>query len=73
MKVPKKILKLLDQRYKLAMKLTSVESELDTWLEKHGADLSDFEIVDSTVTGCMIYTEPETANQNVINYIEKRL
>ena len=73
MKIPKKILKLLDRRYKLATKLASVENELDTWLEKHGANLSDFEIADSTVTGCMIYVDPGAANHNVINYIEERL
>ena len=73
MKVPKKILKLLEQRYKLAMKLASVNEDLDEWLEKHGANLSDDEISESVISGCMIYVEPYTANQNVINYIERKL
>lgn len=72
MKIPKKIDKLLD-RAKLALELMCVNHELDSWLESKGGDLTDPEITDSTVSGCMIYCEPHNANEQVRRYIEKRL
>lgn len=61
MKIPKRVQNLLDRREKLAMNLMSVSSELDTWLEKNGADFMDSDLVNSTLTGCMIYCEPGNA------------
>ena len=59
MKIPKKVQRLIDRREKLAKNLIDVCNELDTWLEKNGADFNDSDLVDSTVTGCRIYCEPE--------------
>lgn len=70
MEIPKKIEKLLDKREQLAMDLISAISELDTWLEENGADLTDSELVDSTLSGCMIYHEPGSAKNNVKDYIK---
>nr|DAY49516.1 MAG TPA: hypothetical protein [Caudoviricetes sp.] len=63
MKIPKRVQNLLDRREKLAMNLMSVSSELDTWLEKNGADFMDSDLVNSTLTGCMIYCEPGNAKK----------
>ena len=73
MKIPKEIQKLLDEREELAMSLTDVSSRLDSWLAKNGADLTNSDLVDSTVTGCMIYIEPGSAKMNVENYIKNRM
>lgn len=73
MEIPKKIQKLLERRNRLAMDLLAVGCELDTWLEKNGADFTDPDIVDSTITGCMIYCEPGTAKSCVEKYIKNRM
>ena len=73
MKIPKKIEKLLDKREKLATELMSVNTELDNWLESKGADLTDEDITDGVLTGCMIYAEPWTANRIVRDYVENKL
>lgn len=73
MKIPKKILKLLDKREKIAIDLIRVETEIDNWLIAHGANLTDYDLSDSIITGCMIYCEPESAKENVINYIENKM
>lgn len=73
MKIPKKIQILLDRRELLACQLIETCSELDTWLEKNGADLTDTDLCDSTITGCMIYCEPGNAKTNVMDYIEKKM
>lgn len=73
MKIPKKIQNLLDRRERLAYKLISACAELDEWLEKNGADFCDPELADSTITGCMIYCEPDNAKNNVIDYIENKM
>ena len=59
MKIPKKIQNIIDRRERLAMELLDVCEKLDSWLEKNGADLTDSDIADSTISGCMIYCEPE--------------
>ena len=41
MKIPKKVQRLIDRREKLAKNLIDVCNELDTWLEKNGADFND--------------------------------
>lgn len=63
MKIPKYIDKLIDRRMKLAFELMDVSSQLDNWLEKNGFDLS--EMNSYTITGCMIYCEPDVAARNV--------
>lgn len=52
MEIPKKIQKLLDKRENLAEKLIIVSADLDTWLEKNGADFNDPDLMDSTSSGC---------------------
>lgn len=59
MKIPKYVQNLIIRRERLAKKLMIVSVELDEWLEKQGIPLC----ADYTVTGCMIYCEPETARE----------
>lgn len=73
MKIPKRILKLLDKRERLAMDLINVEAELDKWLIAHNADLTDCDLKDSVLTGCMLYCEPGSAKKNIIDYIKNKL
>ena len=73
MNIPKKIQKLLNKRHKPAMDLMAVSCELDSWLEKNGADLTDADLVDSTLTGCMIYCEPGNAKSAVEEYIQNKM
>ena len=73
MKIPKKIQILLDKRERLAYQLSEIGAELDKWLEENGADLADTDLRDSTITGCMIYCEPDNARTNVMDYIEKKM
>lgn len=73
MEIPKRVQKLLDRREQLAMNLVSVTNELDSWLEANGADLTDSDITDSTLSGCMIYTEPENAKSSVEDYIRNKM
>lgn len=73
MEIPNKIQKLLDKRMKLAIDLMDVTSRLDLWLEENGADLTDSDITDSTLTGCMIYAEPRNAKRNVEDYIRDKM
>ena len=42
-------------------------------LEKQGADLTDPDLRDSTILGCMIYCEPGTARMQVEQYIKDKL
>ena len=73
MEIPKKIQKLIEKREKLALELMEVISKLDSWLEENGADLTDSDITDSTLTGCMIYCEPGNARINVEDYIKNKM
>lgn len=73
MKIPKKIQKIIDKKAQLAMELIAVSNELDTWLIKHGADLTDSDLADSTLTGCMIYCEHGNAKTNIEEYIRNRM
>lgn len=73
MKIPKTIQTLLDRRERLAYQLIETCCKLDTWLEKNGADLSDADLWSSTMSGCMIYSEPDSAKTNVMKYIEKKM
>lgn len=63
MKIPKYIDRLIERRMKLAYELMDISSQLDNWLEKNGFDLS--EMSDYTITGCMIYCEPDAAASNL--------
>lgn len=73
MEIPEKIQKLLDKRMDLSIDLLDVSSELDSWLEANGADLTDSDISDSTLTGCMIYAEPKNAKRDVEYYIRNKM
>lgn len=73
MKIPKKVQKLLDKRESLAEKLMTVSADLDTWLEKNGADFNDPDLVDSTSTECRIYCEPTGAKVDVEDYIKNKM
>ena len=59
MKIPKYIDKLIERRMKLAFELMDVSSQLDKWLENNDFDLTKMNAY--TITGCMIYCEPDTA------------
>ena len=48
-------------------------SELDTWLEENGANLQDADLRDCTITGYMIYCEPDNAKTTVMEYIERKM
>ena len=43
------------------------------WLEENGANLQDSDLRDCTITGCMIYCEPDNAKTTVMEYIEKKM
>lgn len=73
MKIPQKIEKLLERRERLAYQLMDACSKLDAWLEENGANFADEDLCDSTITGCMIYCEPDNAKTNVMDYIEKKI
>lgn len=73
MKIPKEIKDKLKKRVQLAQDLMAVCAEIDGWLEEQGADFQDFDLKDSVLTGCMIYTEPDAARQIVEDYIKEKL
>ena len=73
MRISKEAQKLLDRREKLAVELMEVSHKLDLWLEENGADLTDPDLTDSTITGCMIYAEPWSARKNVEEYIRNKM
>lgn len=70
MKIPKYIQDLIIRREKLANKLMIVSIDLDEWLEKQGIPLG----ADYTMTGCMIYCEPESARkcveEDILNFMK---
>lgn len=69
MKVPANFLYLLERRRKLALLLQDVSSAVDTWLINKGIDLNDPQLGDATLSGCMIYTEPDVAKDVVLRYV----
>lgn len=73
MKIPKYIENILNKREKLAYQLNECEVKLDDWLIKNGANFSDKDICDAVISGCMIYIEPTTAKDLVIDYIQNKL
>lgn len=73
MKITQKIQTLLDRRERLAYQLMETCSELDTWLEENGANLQDADLRDCTITGYMIYCEPDNAKTTVMEYIERKM
>ena len=68
MKIPREIKALIRKRRRLAEDLCVVCSELDSWMEAQGINLVEHS--DYTVTGCMIYCEPDAAERCVIEAIE---
>ena len=73
MKIPKRIQKILDRREKIAFDLIHLERELDDWLESKGVDLGDPDISDADLSGCMIYTEPDSAKSQIEDYIKNNM
>lgn len=67
MKIPKYVDNLIDRRARLAYELAETCVELDNWLEAHGFNLT--QMSDYTISGCMIYCEPDTAAESVRNDI----
>ena len=73
MKIPKYIENILNRREQLAYQLNECNVKLDDWLEKNGADFNDRDICDAVISGCMIYAEPTTAKDLVMDYIQNKL
>lgn len=73
MKIPKYIEEMLNKREKLAYQLIECNCKIDAWLEKNGADLSDEDICDTVLGGCMIYCEPTSAKHLIIDYVQNKL
>ena len=73
MEIPKKVQNLLNKREEYAMALMDVSSQVDEWLEQHGANLGDTDLTDGVLSGCMIYVEPGTARMIVEDYIRNKM
>ena len=73
MKIPKYIENLLNKREKLAYQLNECNIKLENWLVKNGANLTDDDICDAVISGCMIYCEPTNARNLVEYYILNKL
>ena len=65
MEIPYHIQNLLERRCDLAEELSSISSQLDTWLEENDIPMG----TDYTLSGYMSYCEPYTAKQCVIEDI----
>ena len=70
-KIPKRILKLLERRCKLAQALMDVCSELDRYCEKIGIEVGDPRAV--LLTDIRIYCEPGNAYFTTKDAIQKAL
>ena len=70
--VPKYVLKMLQRRADLAMKLMDACSKVDEYCEKVGVDMDMFE-ENSIFTHVSIYCEPWNAYSNTLQAIEKAL
>ena len=59
---------------KLSLELMDVSSQLDKWLENNDFDLTKMNMY--TITGCMIYCEPDTAvylvTRDILNNKQKK-
>lgn len=68
MKIPKHIQNLIIRRERLANELMTVSTNLDERLEKQGIPLG----AEYTMTGCMIYCEPESTRkcieEDILNF-----
>lgn len=73
MEIPKEMQKLLNKRFEYAIALMDVCAQVDDWLDRHGADLSDPDLADGVLTSCMIYMEPGTAQRIVKDYIRNNM
>lgn len=62
MEIPKKIERLLEQRVKLAERLQKLNWELEEWIESHGRDLTDSDLMEGVLTHASIFEEPELAS-----------
>lgn len=72
MKTPKHIDQMLKLRTKLAMELNDVSTQIDNWLSDNGFDLTEEPLNSAALTGCMIYTEPQAAENVVRETIEAK-
>lgn len=43
------------------------------FFHKNGADLTDSDLRDSTISGCMIYSDPGSARINIEDYIKNKM
>ena len=73
MKIPKKIDVLLQKRVKLAEQLQTLNLELEEWIESHGGDLTDNDLMCGILTHAAIYEEPEMAKDVVEIYIKTKM
>lgn len=71
MHIPKYIRKKIRRRTKLAQDLIVVCNEIDDWLERKGVLTYKQPYSDVTVSGCMIYCEPATAERVLIEALEQ--
>lgn len=69
--IPKRILKLLERRCRLAQALMDVCAELDRYCEKIGIEIGDPRAV--LLTDIRIYCEPGSAYSTTKNAIQKAL
>lgn len=73
MKIPKKISSLLEKRVKLAKQLQKLNWELEEWIESHGGNLTDGDLMCGINTHVAIYEEPDEAKDAVENYIIEKM
>lgn len=69
--VPKYVLKALERRRKIADRLMGACAEVDTLAKRFGVDTDEVPEVFST--GCMIYCEPENAEEIARELFEKAI
>lgn len=69
MKLPQKILKLIDRRTLYAEKIAEVEKQLREWCELNNVNYSLFE----NENGCMLLAEPYVYGLATISFIESEV
>jgi hypothetical protein len=69
--VPKYVLKALERRKKIADRLMDACSEVDNLAERFGVDTD--EVPEVFGSGCMIYCEPENAEEIARELFEKAI
>lgn len=69
MQIPKSIDNLLTERRNLAEKLNAVDVELCNQLQSLGISLMEPCLIDSLMTGVLMYSEPSVAESNIREYL----